>query len=128
MKNFDFENINILVFEDDYNIIELYKTYLKHTKSNVMFYDLNKKEDIISFIRENNIHIVLMDIMLGELNGFDLIKQIKKELNIPVISVTNLSKEKDIIRSLKSGADQHINKPIKKEILLNGINLYLKPS
>lgn len=125
MKKYNFHNKNILIVEDDTNIVELYKTYFKKTKGNIIFYDLNKKENILTIIKENQIDIVLMDIMLGELNGFDLIKQIKNNINIPIISVTNLSKEKDILKSLKSGADQHINKPINKDILLNGVNIYL---
>lgn len=125
MKTYDFDNKNILIVEDDEDVIKIYKTYLKNTNSNLFIFDLNPKTNLIEYIKENNISIVLMDIMLGKLNGYKLTKTIKSKLNIPVLSVTSLNKPEDMFKSLKSGADHHINKPFKKDMLLNGIKLFL---
>ncbi len=125
-NKYDFTGINILISEDEPTLVELYKEYLLDTNCNLIFFDLDKKSDILKIISDNNVNIVIMDIRLtNNYDGHDLIKKIRKKYkDLVIIALTSLSSEKDIEKSIKRGANYHINKPIDKDILLNGVKLY----
>ena len=75
-------------------------------------------------IRERKPHLVLSDIVMPEMDGYELCRAIKNDPDlreIPVILVTSLTDPKDIIRGIESGADNFIRKPYAEEYLLNRI-------
>ncbi|MBB5367690.1 MULTISPECIES: hybrid sensor histidine kinase/response regulator [unclassified Janthinobacterium] len=79
----------------------------------------------LAAIRERKPHLVLSDIVMPEMNGYELCRAIKSDptlRDIPVILVTSLNDPKDIIRGIECGADNFIRKPYAEDYLLNRIS------
>jgi len=79
-------------------------------------------------IRERKPHLVLSDIVMPEMNGYELCRAIKADASlrdVPVILVTSLTDPKDIIRGIECGADNFIRKPYAEDYLLNRIGQML---
>lgn len=83
----------------------------------------------IEKISEDNIDLVLMDVMMPELNGFDICKMIKEDdkfRHLPIILVTALRSSKDRIRGIEAGADDFISKPFDQGEILARIQMLIK--
>ena len=108
--------ISILVVEDDRNIADLLRIYLeKEGYRVVLAYD--GQEGIAAFQRENP-DLVLLDIMLPVVDGWNVCKQIRQFSQVPIIMLTAKSETDDKVLGLKIGADDYITKPFEmKEVL-----------
>lgn len=86
-------------------------------------------EECLQVLEENTIHLLLLDIMMPEKNGFDVIKEMKKRekfKDIPIITLTALGESDDIVKGLNLGADDYIVKPFEPSVLLARINSVLR--
>jgi|LakMenE01Jun11ns_1017448.scaffolds.fasta_scaffold9472634_1 DNA-binding response OmpR family regulator len=96
---------NILLIEDDPFIKQMYSNKIEEINTNV-FTALNKDE--LKFILDkNNINLILLDLVLPNISGFDILKWLKKEdkfKDIPVIVLSNLSSQADINQAFELGA------------------------
>lgn len=100
---------NILVVDDDKEIVESIEIYLKNEGYKIFkAYDGLKALDILI---EEEIHLILMDIMMPKLDGIKATIKIREERNIPIILVSAKSEDTDKIMGLNIGADDYITKP-----------------
>jgi DNA-binding response OmpR family regulator len=100
---------NILVVDDDREIVDSIEIYLKNEGLNIFkAYDGVEALDIII---NNEIHLILMDIMMPKLDGIKATIKIREEKNIPIILVSAKSEDSDKIIGLNIGADDYITKP-----------------
>src|SRR5690606_7516304 len=86
------------------------------------------KEGIIQLIKNDKICIVLMNMMMPEMNGYEAINHIKAEvklLNIPIIAVTAQAMTGDREKCLAAGATDYLAKPVDVDLLINKINQQL---
>lgn len=106
----------IMIIEDDTIISkELYELLVNAGYEALILKDFsNAKEEIL----KSNIDLILLDINIPYQNGEQLLKEIRKESNIPVIMVTSRASETDEILSISYGADDYIIKPYSPTILL----------
>lgn len=106
----------IMIIEDDTIISkELYELLVNAGYESLILKDFsNAKEEIL----KSNIDLILLDINIPYQNGEQLLKEIRKESNIPVIMVTSRANETDEILSISYGADDYITKPYSPTILL----------
>ena len=106
----------IMIIEDDTIISkELYELLVNAGYEELILKDFsNAKEEIL----KSNIDLILLDINIPYQNGEQLLKEIRKESNIPVIMVTSRANETDEILSISYGADDYITKPYSPTILL----------
>ena len=106
----------IMIIEDDTIISkELYELLVNAGYEALILKDFsNAKEEIL----KSNIDLILLDINIPYQNGEQLLKEIRKESNIPVIMVTSRANETDEILSISYGADDYITKPYSPTILL----------
>lgn len=106
----------IMIIEDDTIISkELYELLVNAGYEALILKDFsNAKEEIL----KSNIELILLDINIPYQNGEQLLKEIRKESNIPVIMVTSRANETDEILSISYGADDYITKPYSPTILL----------
>ena len=106
----------MLIVEDEKIIRNELKTLLENSGYEVSAIENfnNTKEDII----KSKVDLVLLDINLPNVNGEILLKEIRKETNIPVIMVTSRVGEVDEVLSISYGADDYITKPYNPTILL----------
>ena len=117
----------ILVIEDDKDIRELITFNLKNDGFNVI--TSIDGEEGLEKTTFHNPDLILLDIMLPGINGFQFCSSIRKRKNFkdtPVIILTALGDEKNIVKGLEKGADDYITKPFSNKVLLARIKNVLK--
>ncbi|HWQ80276.1 MAG TPA: response regulator transcription factor [Anaerovoracaceae bacterium] len=101
--------MNILICDDDREIVGAIEVYLKNEGYGVFkAYDGIEALDIV---RREEIHLILMDIMMPRLDGMRTTMKIREEKNIPIIMLSAKSEDYDKITGLNVGADDYITKP-----------------
>ena len=115
-------NLHILVVDDDDRIRSLLKDYLS---TNSYFVSTAENADEAKTkIKYFKFDIIILDVMMPGQSGYDLTKEIKKNLNIPIILLTAKSEVENRILGLELGADDYIGKPFEpKELLLRIKNI-----
>ncbi len=102
--------MNILVLDDEKEIADLVELYLLNENYNI--YKFYNSRDAIECINTVKLDLAILDVMIGEINGFEICKKIReKGLNFPVIMLTAKIEDKDKITGLTLGADDYITKP-----------------
>ncbi len=102
--------MNILVLDDEKEIADLVELYLLNENYNI--YKFYNSKDAIECINTVKLDLAILDVMIGEINGFEICKKIReKGLNFPIIMLTAKIEDKDKITGLTLGADDYITKP-----------------
>lgn len=119
------QNVHILVVEDDFANLELLRRFL--VKFGAVVTTARSGKEAINAIKANHhIDLVLMDIRLPDIDGFETTQQIKGIIpNLPVIAQTAYAMKNDRRLCLENGCDDYISKPIDTGILYQKINHYL---
>ena len=115
----------ICLVEDELDLSKLIKMYLEKANYNVVTFD--KGEDAIKYIG-NKVDIWILDIMLkDDVNGYDIIKEIRKENElVPVIFTSARDQDLDKILGLELGSDDYITKPYSPKVLVLRVNNIIK--
>lgn len=100
---------NILICDDEKDIVNALKIYLYDENYHLL--EAYDGKQALKTIEENDIHLVLMDIMMPELDGISAMVKIRERSNVPVILLTAKSEDSDKILGLNVGADDYITKP-----------------
>ncbi len=100
---------NILVCDDEADIVNALKIYLMADGYNV--FEANTGREALKVVASEEIHLILMDIMMPEMDGITAMTALRKEFNIPVILLTAKSEDVDKILGLNVGADDYVTKP-----------------
>ena len=102
---------NILICDDEKDIVNALKIYLND--SQYQFFDAYNGKQALEIIESNEIHLVLLDIMMPVMDGIETLTRLRQFSNIPVIFLTAKSEEVDMIMGLNIGADDYITKPFR---------------
>ena len=100
---------NILIADDEKDIIKLLRFYLE--KDDVTIYEAYDGAMAYQILKNNDIDLALVDIMMPYMNGFELIKKIRQESDISIIIISAKVETTDKIFGLDLGADDYITKP-----------------
>ena len=100
---------NILICDDERDIVNALKIYLND--ANYTLYEAFTGKEALEVIEREEIHLVLMDIMMPEMDGMEAMIKIRERSNVPVILLTAKSEDSDKILGLTVGADDYITKP-----------------
>lgn len=114
---------DILIIEDEFNISNLIKMALSH--SGYICDCAYDGEQGANMIEQKHYDLILLDIMLPKIDGFELIEYIKN-YNIPVIFITAKNDTKDKVKGLKLGAEDYITKPFDIAELLARVEVVLR--
>ncbi|WP_066896044.1 response regulator transcription factor [Clostridium nigeriense] len=115
---------NILVVDDDKEITEAIEIYLLNEGYNVFTaYD---GIQALKVAREEDIHLIIMDIMMPNLNGTRATIELRKEKEIPIIMLSAKSEDSDIILGLNLGADDYLTKPFNPLELIARVNSQIR--
>ncbi|MFB9328711.1 response regulator transcription factor [Paenibacillus aurantiacus] len=113
----------ILLIEDELSIAELQRDYLEIAGYRVeMAHD---GELGLQTALTGNYDLIILDLMLPKMNGFEVCKKIREKMNIPILLVTAKTEDIDIIRGLGIGADDYITKPFKPGELVARVKAHL---
>lgn len=101
--------MNILVCDDDREIVEAIEIYLK--QENYQIYKAYDGEEALKILKEEEIHLLIIDVMMPKLDGIRATLKIREESSIPIIILSAKSEDTDKILGLNVGADDYITKP-----------------
>ena len=114
--------IHILIVDDDDRIRGLLKDYL--TENNYIVSTAENSDNAKEKLNFLKFDIIILDVMMPGQNGYELTKEIKKNMKIPVILLTAKGEVENRIKGLELGADDYISKPFEpKELLLRIKNI-----
>ena len=117
--------IHILVVDDDNGIRSLLKEYL--SENNYIVSTSENAENAKIKLTHFKFDLIVLDVMMPGQNGYDLTKEIKKNIEIPIILLTAKNEVENRIKGLELGADDYISKPFEpKELLLRIKNIINK--
>ncbi len=110
------DTINILVVDDEPSVREFFERLLKMKGFGVS--TISSGKEALEFVANNNVHVIIIDIFMPEMDGFQLIDEIKiKYPKIATIMMTGMGDSKMIRQATLHGADEYITKPFKREEL-----------
>ena len=116
---------HILVVDDDDRIRNLLKEYLN--ENNYIVSTAEDSENAKTKLEQFKFDLIVLDVMMPGQNGYDLTKEIKKNINIPIILLTAKGEVENRIKGLELGADDYLGKPFEpKELLLRIKNIVSK--
>ena len=116
--------MKILIAEDDKRIAQLESDYLEmNAYETCMVYD---GAEVIPELEKNAYDLILLDLMLPNVSGYDICRKIRDEIDIPILMVTARTESVDVIRGLGLGADDYITKPFDPSQLVARVRSHLK--
>jgi two-component system KDP operon response regulator KdpE len=119
-----FRNRVILVVDDEERMARFIRLNLEHDGFQVI--EAYNGMDAIQEIREKMPDLVLLDVMLPDIDGFEVLKMIREVSAIPVIMLTAKGEEDDRVRGLELGADDYVTKPFSPREMVSRIRAVLR--
>ncbi|MEM7129229.1 MAG: response regulator transcription factor [Chloroflexota bacterium] len=120
------KNKKILVIDDDINLCQMMEFVLKGEGAEI-YTALDGKEGLQLFY-DHRPDLVILDVRMPGINGWETCRQIRTMTSVPVIMLTTLDKDEDIIKGLDSGADDFVSKPFSREVLMARVRAALRRS
>jgi CheY-like chemotaxis protein len=115
---------NLLIAEDDETSFLLLKELLG--KNGIAYTRAENGREAINVLNKAQVDLVLMDIKMPDMNGFEALSQIKKmRPNLPVVAQTAFASSSDRAKAMKAGFDEYLSKPINEQELLNLLKKFL---
>ena len=120
------ERQRILVVEDEPDTILLLKQILRLAGFNVL--SAVTGPEAIKKVSDLSPHLVLLDLMMPEMDGFEIFGYVRQISNIPIIMVSALNSKEDVVRGLENGADDYIPKPFHNAEMIERVKTVLRRS
>lgn len=114
----------ILIVEDDRKIAELERDYLESNGYETVL--MEDGTQVIGELKANRYDLVLLDIMLPGVNGYEICRTVREEIDIPILMVTARAEAVDVIRGLGLGADDYITKSFDPSQLVARVRSHLR--
>lgn len=114
----------ILIAEDDKDIAEILTLYLESNEYSVMV--VQDGESALEIIKNEQIDLVILDVMMPKIDGFTLTKYIRQNKDIPILILTAKIEDNDKILGLNLGADDYLTKPFNPLEVVARVNAHLR--
>lgn len=114
----------ILVVEDQQEIRDVVSKYLE--KEGYGYYLAKDGFEALEIFNSSTVHLVLLDIMMPGIDGFEVLKEIRRVSEVPVIMMTARQEEVDRLKGFRTGADDYVVKPFSVKELMLRIKRFLK--
>lgn len=119
------EKAKVLVVDDEKLICKLVSDFLTHNGYDVVVaHDGERALEI--FYADSTIELIILDVMMPKMDGWQVCREIRKESDIPIIMLTAKSDEKDELQGFKLGVDEYISKPFSPNILIARVEAILR--
>lgn len=116
---------NVLVVDDDKEIVKAIEIYLSKEGYNIL--KAYNGKQALEILKENkDIHLIILDIMMPEMDGIETANTIRKDLAIPIIMLSAKSEDYDKIEGLNCGADDYVTKPFNPLELIARVNSQIR--
>ena len=119
---------NIIIADDELRIRKLVSDFLRQAGYNVI--EAENGDEAYALFEKNrdNLSLIILDIMMPGLNGWEVTKKIRESSNLPVIILTARSEEFDELMGYESGADDYVTKPFSPSVLVKRVEALLRRS
>jgi DNA-binding response OmpR family regulator len=114
----------ILVVDDERNIVELVRLYLEKDGFNVVA--ANDGEQALVQYERNDPDLVVLDVMLPKMDGFEVCRELRRRGDVPILMLTARSEDIDAIVGLELGADDYVTKPFNPRALVARVKAILR--
>lgn len=118
------ENGNVLVVEDEENLSDVIVAYLE--KEGFTPFVANDGQKALELFAVEEIHLIILDLMLPLVSGEEVCKRIRARSNVPIIMLTAKTEEEDKITGLSIGADDYVSKPFSPRELMSRVKALLR--
>ncbi|MBN1230521.1 MAG: response regulator transcription factor [Anaerolineales bacterium] len=124
MSDNQFLNSKILVVDDEERMVRFIRLNLEHDGFQVM--EAFNGQQAMNKLRETLPDLVLLDVMMPDIDGFEVLRLIRENHDVPVIMLTAKGEEDDRIRGLELGADDYVTKPFSPRELVSRVRAVLR--
>ena len=114
----------ILIVDDDVSLRQSLK--IDFTRAGATVYTANDGQTALKLFYHHQPHLVILDINMPVMNGWETCKQIRMVAETPIIMLTSADQEQDVVRGLNYGADDFVTKPFSREILTARVEAVLR--
>lgn len=121
------EKIKILVVDDESRMRKLVKDFLVRENYEVLE-AADGEEALDIFYREKDIALLILDVMMPKINGWNVCREIRETSKVPIIMLTAKSQEEDELNGFDLGVDEYISKPFSPKILVARVGAILRRS
>lgn len=121
------DKLKILVVDDEMRLRKLVKDFL-HKKGYDVLEASDGEEALDLFFSDKSISLIICDIMMPKLNGYEVVKEIRHYSDIPIIMLTAKGEESDELQGYDLGVDEYISKPFSPRILVARVEAILRRS
>ena len=119
------EKYKILVVDDESRMRKLVSDFLVKNQYQVLE-AADGEEALDVFFRENDIALVILDVMMPRMDGWQVCKEIRAESKVPIIMLTAKNDERDELQGFELGVDEYISKPFSPKILVARVGAILR--
>jgi two-component system response regulator ResD len=120
----NYMNETILIVDDEERIRNLLAIYLRKEQYNIL--QAENGYEAISIFNKNMVDLIILDVMMPIMDGWDVCKEIRKTSNIPIIMLTAKSQEDDELLGFELGTDHYITKPFVPKILVAKVKAIIR--
>jgi len=120
----DFERRRILVVDDEERMVRFIRLNLEH--DGFLVTEAFNGKQAIQRLRDATPDLILLDVMMPDVDGFDVLQMIREISSVPVIMLTAKGEEDDRVRGLELGADDYVTKPFDFGVLLARVKAVLR--
>ena len=121
------ERMKILVVDDENRMRKLLKDFLVKSGYEVLEAEDGEKA-VDTFMMEKEIALIILDVMMPKMDGWQVCREIRKNSKVPIIMLTAKSSEEDELRGFELGVDEYISKPFSPKILVARVEAVLRRS
>ena len=114
----------ILLVEDDVKLSALIQEYLQQNSYQVVC--LYRGDEVLPYLTKNTADLIVLDLMLPGIDGFEVCKQLRASQEMPVLMLTARGDDIDQVIGLELGADDYVVKPVEPRVLLARIKALLR--
>jgi len=114
----------VLIIEDEIELSQLESLYLK--KEGIETHCVESAEEGLTLLDKTNFDLILLDINLPGIDGFEFLTKIRKNIQIPIIIISARESDEDIIMGLGIGADEYVKKPFAPKVLVARVRAILR--
>lgn len=115
----------ILLVDDEPRLRKMVKDFLKRADYDVIEAE-NGRQAVDIFFSDTRIDLIILDVMMPEMNGWEVCRMIRKESDVPIIMLTAKGGEGDELQGFDLGADEYISKPFSNKILVARVGAILR--
>ena len=125
VKEVRLEQLKILVVDDEARMRKLVKDFLVRKQYTVV--EAGDGEEAIElFVKENDFDLIILDVMMPKMDGWEVCREIRKLSKVPIIMLTAKGEESDELLGFELGVDEYISKPFSPRILVARVDAILR--